>query len=145
MENVRTLILNTFVLSVAFLFFFVHLPYLLFIVGIYEIFSKEVFGIKVKNLEFGLQPHKVPDTETVSIDTGKQTRVIHGAYFKTNKDSGFARAYDNVRVCPEYKGCERLLLKQRKRNSAVFRHIFNSASSDMQTLFEKWWWCAVTH
>uniref|UniRef100_A0A8C6N796 G/T mismatch-specific thymine DNA glycosylase n=1 Tax=Melopsittacus undulatus TaxID=13146 RepID=A0A8C6N796_MELUD len=32
---------------------------------IYEIFSKEVFGIKVKNLEFGLQPHKVPDTETL--------------------------------------------------------------------------------
>ncbi|XP_063251783.1 G/T mismatch-specific thymine DNA glycosylase isoform X2 [Prinia subflava] len=32
---------------------------------IYEIFSKEVFGIRVKNLEFGLQPHKVPDTETL--------------------------------------------------------------------------------
>lgn len=39
---------------------------LYFILGIYEIFSKEVFGIKVKNLEFGLQPHKIPDTETVS-------------------------------------------------------------------------------
>ena len=62
-----------FVLSVAF-FFFVHLSYLLFILGIYEIFSKEVFGIKVKNLEFGLQPHKVPDTETVSIDTEKQNQ-----------------------------------------------------------------------
>lgn len=36
------------------------------ILGIYEIFSKEVFGVKVKNLEFGLQPHKIPDTETVS-------------------------------------------------------------------------------
>ncbi|EHH66652.1 hypothetical protein EGM_03686 [Macaca fascicularis] len=33
---------------------------------IYEIFSKEVFGVKVKNLEFGLQPHKIPDTETVT-------------------------------------------------------------------------------
>ncbi|XP_073863743.1 G/T mismatch-specific thymine DNA glycosylase isoform X4 [Macaca fascicularis] len=33
--------------------------------GIYEIFSKEVFGVKVKNLEFGLQPHKIPDTETL--------------------------------------------------------------------------------
>ncbi|XP_015278111.1 PREDICTED: G/T mismatch-specific thymine DNA glycosylase isoform X1 [Gekko japonicus] len=32
---------------------------------IYDIFSKEVFGIKVKKLEFGLQPHKVPDTETL--------------------------------------------------------------------------------
>ncbi|XP_043823796.1 G/T mismatch-specific thymine DNA glycosylase isoform X4 [Dromiciops gliroides] len=32
---------------------------------IYEIFSKEVFGVKVKKLEFGLQPHKVPDTETL--------------------------------------------------------------------------------
>lgn len=59
-----------FFLSVA--FFFSHLPYI-FILGIYEIFSKEVFGIKVKNLEFGLQPHKVPDTETVSIETEKQT------------------------------------------------------------------------
>lgn len=39
---------------------------LIFILGIYEIFSKEVFGVKVKNLEFGLQPHKIPDTETVS-------------------------------------------------------------------------------
>lgn len=35
-------------------------------IGIYDIFSKEVFGVKVKKLEFGLQPHKVPDTETVS-------------------------------------------------------------------------------
>ncbi|XP_029457361.1 G/T mismatch-specific thymine DNA glycosylase [Rhinatrema bivittatum] len=32
---------------------------------IYEIFSKEVFGVKIKNFEFGLQPHKVPDTETL--------------------------------------------------------------------------------
>ncbi|XP_058936291.1 G/T mismatch-specific thymine DNA glycosylase isoform X2 [Kogia breviceps] len=32
---------------------------------IYDIFSKEVFGVKVKNLEFGLQPHKIPDTETL--------------------------------------------------------------------------------
>lgn len=40
---------------------------LCFILGIYEIFSKEVFGVKVKNLEFGLQPHKIPDTETVSL------------------------------------------------------------------------------
>lgn len=38
-----------------------------FVLGIYEIFSKEVFGVKVKNLEFGLQPHKIPDTETVSL------------------------------------------------------------------------------
>ncbi|KAK2115804.1 hypothetical protein P7K49_006430 [Saguinus oedipus] len=35
---------------------------------IYEIFSKEVFGVKVKNLEFGLQPHKFPDTETLCYD-----------------------------------------------------------------------------
>nr|XP_055048586.1 G/T mismatch-specific thymine DNA glycosylase isoform X1 [Misgurnus anguillicaudatus] len=33
--------------------------------GIYEIFCKEIFGVKAKNLEFGLQPYKVPDTETV--------------------------------------------------------------------------------
>ncbi|XP_044297174.1 G/T mismatch-specific thymine DNA glycosylase isoform X2 [Varanus komodoensis] len=32
---------------------------------IYDIFSKEVFGVKVKKLEFGLQPNKVPDTETL--------------------------------------------------------------------------------
>ncbi|XP_066505154.1 G/T mismatch-specific thymine DNA glycosylase isoform X2 [Hoplias malabaricus] len=33
--------------------------------GIYEIFCKEIFGVKAKSLEFGLQPYKVPDTETV--------------------------------------------------------------------------------
>uniref|UniRef100_A0A4W4GY85 G/T mismatch-specific thymine DNA glycosylase n=1 Tax=Electrophorus electricus TaxID=8005 RepID=A0A4W4GY85_ELEEL len=32
---------------------------------IYEIFCKEIFGVKPKNVEFGLQPYKVPDTETV--------------------------------------------------------------------------------
>ncbi|XP_073687600.1 G/T mismatch-specific thymine DNA glycosylase isoform X1 [Garra rufa] len=32
---------------------------------IYEIFCKEIFGVKAKNLEFGLQPYKVPETETV--------------------------------------------------------------------------------
>lgn len=64
MENVRILILNEFVLLVAFL---VHSSCPL-ISGIYEIFSREVFGIRVKNLEFGLQPHKVPETETVSTE-----------------------------------------------------------------------------
>lgn len=34
--------------------------------GIYEIFCKETFGVKAKNLEFGLQPYKIPETETVS-------------------------------------------------------------------------------
>ncbi|CAL9696736.1 unnamed protein product [Knipowitschia caucasica] len=33
--------------------------------GIYEIFCKETFGVKAKNLEFGLQPHKIPETDTV--------------------------------------------------------------------------------
>ncbi|XP_061108837.1 G/T mismatch-specific thymine DNA glycosylase-like [Conger conger] len=32
---------------------------------IYDIFSKEIFGIKAKNLQFGIQPHKIPETETV--------------------------------------------------------------------------------
>uniref|UniRef100_A0A3Q1H921 G/T mismatch-specific thymine DNA glycosylase n=1 Tax=Acanthochromis polyacanthus TaxID=80966 RepID=A0A3Q1H921_9TELE len=32
---------------------------------IYEIFCKEIFGVKAKNLEFGLQPYKIPETETV--------------------------------------------------------------------------------
>nr|XP_046207580.1 G/T mismatch-specific thymine DNA glycosylase-like [Oncorhynchus gorbuscha] len=32
---------------------------------IYEIFSKEIFGVKAKKLEFGLQPYKIPETETV--------------------------------------------------------------------------------
>ncbi|XP_076877792.1 G/T mismatch-specific thymine DNA glycosylase [Brachyhypopomus gauderio] len=32
---------------------------------IYEIFCKEIFGVKPKNIEFGLQPYKVPDTQTV--------------------------------------------------------------------------------
>uniref|UniRef100_A0A669BZ63 G/T mismatch-specific thymine DNA glycosylase n=1 Tax=Oreochromis niloticus TaxID=8128 RepID=A0A669BZ63_ORENI len=33
--------------------------------GIYETFCKETFGVKAKNLEFGLQPYKIPETETV--------------------------------------------------------------------------------
>ncbi|XP_077373228.1 G/T mismatch-specific thymine DNA glycosylase-like isoform X1 [Festucalex cinctus] len=33
--------------------------------GIYEIFCKEIFGVKAKNLDFGLQPYKIPNTETV--------------------------------------------------------------------------------
>uniref|UniRef100_A0A8C5DRS5 G/T mismatch-specific thymine DNA glycosylase n=1 Tax=Gouania willdenowi TaxID=441366 RepID=A0A8C5DRS5_GOUWI len=33
--------------------------------GIYEIFCKETFGVKAKNLDFGVQPYKIPDTETV--------------------------------------------------------------------------------
>lgn len=36
--------------------------------GIYEIFCKETFGVKAKNLEFGLQPYKIPETETVSTE-----------------------------------------------------------------------------
>lgn len=32
---------------------------------IYEIFSKEVFGVKVKKMEFGQQPHQIPGGETV--------------------------------------------------------------------------------
>ncbi|XP_061085830.1 G/T mismatch-specific thymine DNA glycosylase-like [Conger conger] len=32
---------------------------------IYEMFSREIFGFKPKKLEFGVQPQKVPDTETV--------------------------------------------------------------------------------
>ena len=38
----------------------------LFLEGIYEIFCKEIFGVKAKNLVFGLQPYKIPETETVS-------------------------------------------------------------------------------
>lgn len=37
----------------------------IFSLGIYEIFCKETFGVKAKNLEFGLQPYKIPETETV--------------------------------------------------------------------------------
>ncbi|XP_048885452.1 G/T mismatch-specific thymine DNA glycosylase-like [Brienomyrus brachyistius] len=32
---------------------------------IYEMFCREVFGAKPKNLEFGLQPTKIPETDTV--------------------------------------------------------------------------------
>ncbi|KAM4676893.1 G/T mismatch-specific thymine DNA glycosylase isoform 2-T2 [Discoglossus pictus] len=32
---------------------------------IYEIFSKEIFGVKIKKFEFGLQPHRIPDADTV--------------------------------------------------------------------------------
>ncbi|XP_050955718.1 thymine DNA glycosylase, tandem duplicate 1 isoform X2 [Labeo rohita] len=31
---------------------------------IYEMFCREIFGKKPKTLEFGLQPHKIPDSET---------------------------------------------------------------------------------
>lgn len=81
-----------------------HLSYILFISGIYEIFSKEVFGIKVKNLEFGLQPHKVPDTETVSIDAEEQNQGFHFGYLKTSSVSGLAYTQDNIKVCPKYMG-----------------------------------------
>ncbi|KAG8578347.1 hypothetical protein GDO81_010460 [Engystomops pustulosus] len=32
---------------------------------IYEIFSKEIFGVKIKKFEFGIQPHRIPETNTV--------------------------------------------------------------------------------
>lgn len=35
--------------------------------GIYEIFSKEVFGQKKKDFTFGTQQNKMPNTNTVSI------------------------------------------------------------------------------
>lgn len=38
-----------------------------FISGIYEMFCREIFGKKPKTLDFGLQPHKIPDSETVRI------------------------------------------------------------------------------
>lgn len=34
--------------------------------GIYEMFCRELFGKKPKTLEFGLQPHKIPDCDVVS-------------------------------------------------------------------------------
>lgn len=37
----------------------------LLFLGIYEIFCKEIFGVKAKNLDFGLQPYKIPETQTV--------------------------------------------------------------------------------
>lgn len=37
----------------------------LFPEGIYEMFCREIFGKKPKTLEFGLQPHKIPDSDTV--------------------------------------------------------------------------------
>lgn len=47
----------------------------LYISGIYEIFSKEILGVKAKNLEFGLQPYKVPDTDTVWVSYTKDPSV----------------------------------------------------------------------
>ncbi|XP_069620340.1 G/T mismatch-specific thymine DNA glycosylase isoform X1 [Ranitomeya imitator] len=32
---------------------------------IYEIFSKEIFGVKIKKFDFGIQPHRVPETDTI--------------------------------------------------------------------------------
>lgn len=42
--------------------------------GIYEIFCKETFGVKAKNLEFGLQPYRIPETETVR--SGASSMVV---------------------------------------------------------------------
>lgn len=55
-------------LTVYFVFFYLsHILFLFYFSGIYEIFSKEILGVKAKNLEFGLQPYKVPDTDTVRV------------------------------------------------------------------------------
>lgn len=43
-----------------------HLLLLLFPKGIYEMFCRELFGKKPQKLEFGLQPHKIPDCDVVS-------------------------------------------------------------------------------
>lgn len=37
--------------------------------GIYEIFSKTMFGQKKKDFQFGTQPNKIPGTNTVSWKT----------------------------------------------------------------------------
>lgn len=37
--------------------------------GIYEMFCREIFGKKPKSLEFGLQPLKIPDSDTVGHDS----------------------------------------------------------------------------
>lgn len=44
--------------------------------GIYEIFCKETFGVKAKNLEFGLQPYRIPETHTVR--SGALSVVVEG-------------------------------------------------------------------
>lgn len=49
--------------------------------GIYEIFCKEVFGVKAKNLEFGLQPYKIPETETVC---GNSNSIVLKIYCMLN-------------------------------------------------------------
>lgn len=43
----------------------VMLTYFLLNTGIYEMFCRELFGKKPKTLEFGLQPHQIPDSDTV--------------------------------------------------------------------------------
>lgn len=50
--------------------FLVGLFVCLSLAGIYEIFCKETFGVKAKNLDFGLQPYKIPDTKTVCKNSG---------------------------------------------------------------------------
>lgn len=44
--------------------------------GIYEIFCKETFGVKAKNLEFGLQPYTIPETQTVR--SGASWKCLEG-------------------------------------------------------------------
>lgn len=71
---------------------------LFILAGIYEIFCKETFGVKAKNLEFGLQPYKIPETETVCwnctwitlrINPTIQTYLI--AYFLSPRSATWCR------------------------------------------------------
>lgn len=47
-------------------------------------FCREIFGKKPKKLEFGLQPHRIPDSETV-----RNHFVVH--FMKKKKISTFGQ------------------------------------------------------
>lgn len=51
-------------------------------------FCREIFGKKPKKLDFGLQPHRIPDSETV-----RNHFVVH---FMKNKKETFVRSESNA-------------------------------------------------
>lgn len=65
MENVRSPTLHNKV-NVLREFRLLQMFFLFLFPGIYEMFCRELFGKKPQKLDFGLQPHKIPDCDVVS-------------------------------------------------------------------------------
>ena len=80
--------------------------------GIYEVFSKEVFGQKKKDIVFGRQPNLIPGTNTVSCKVCRNNfttsslpwfQLIFVMPSSSARCSQFPRAQDKVRFYIELK------------------------------------------